>query len=307
MIKSIRSFDKTKIVYHIHKNTSNWVLLLHGIDSSSNLWKKELGILINSGFSVIAPDLRGHGQSGKPDNKKAYVLENFVKDIHCILKKEKIQNITPIGFSFGGVISILYYKFFQKKINSIVLVNTDYKLPLKVYLTYKFISLFNRSNRAIPYCIDNLDKYSRNNREENLSLLSSIKVPVLFIKATKDHVIPQKDMEAMCHQIKNVELTSIKGAHHNLWLKNIEEVNTSILKFLKKQFTPKPAASTILGIILVSLIVGILPALNSSDGITGAVVAGQLMLSSLNLGIFLFTSIITALLLTFILHIFRKD
>ena len=39
------------------------VLLLHGFPDSSYLWRHQIPALVGAGFRVIAPDLRGFGQS----------------------------------------------------------------------------------------------------------------------------------------------------------------------------------------------------------------------------------------------------
>ena len=42
------------------------VVLLHGFPDSSYMWRKQIPVLVEAGYRVIAPDLRGFGQSDKP-------------------------------------------------------------------------------------------------------------------------------------------------------------------------------------------------------------------------------------------------
>ena len=51
------------------------VLLLHGYPDSNKLWRNQVPALRDAGYRVIAPDLRGFGESSKPQNVEAYSLE----------------------------------------------------------------------------------------------------------------------------------------------------------------------------------------------------------------------------------------
>ena len=50
----------------VHEGSGQPVLLLHGFPDSSRLWRKQIPELVKAGFQVIAPDLRGFGESDKP-------------------------------------------------------------------------------------------------------------------------------------------------------------------------------------------------------------------------------------------------
>ena len=50
------------------------VLLLHGFPDSSHLWRHQIPALTGAGFRAIAPDLRGFGESDKPEAVEDYAL-----------------------------------------------------------------------------------------------------------------------------------------------------------------------------------------------------------------------------------------
>jgi len=52
------------------------VLLLHGFPDSAYLWRKQIPTLVEAGYRVIAPDLRGSGDSDAPEGKSNYTLES---------------------------------------------------------------------------------------------------------------------------------------------------------------------------------------------------------------------------------------
>jgi len=56
------------------------VLLLHGFPDSGYVWRNQVGALVDAGFRVIVPDLRGFGESDKPEGVKAYAMGELLKD-----------------------------------------------------------------------------------------------------------------------------------------------------------------------------------------------------------------------------------
>src|SRR3954467_14396788 len=61
------------------------VLLLHGFPDSSYLWRKQVPALLDAGLRVIAPDLRGFGESDRPDSVVDYGVVHSVRDAIAIL------------------------------------------------------------------------------------------------------------------------------------------------------------------------------------------------------------------------------
>jgi len=56
------------------------VLLLHGFPDSSSLWRHQIPALVGEGYRVIAPDLRGFGESDRPEGVDAYAIPTLIGD-----------------------------------------------------------------------------------------------------------------------------------------------------------------------------------------------------------------------------------
>ena len=54
------------------------VLLLHGFPDNWRLWRHQIPALVEAGYRVIAPDLRGFGDSDRPAEVAAYALPRLV-------------------------------------------------------------------------------------------------------------------------------------------------------------------------------------------------------------------------------------
>jgi pimeloyl-ACP methyl ester carboxylesterase len=61
------------------------VLLLHGFPDSSRVWRHQVPALVAAGMRVIAPDLRGFGESDKPEPVEEYAIGRSVADMVALL------------------------------------------------------------------------------------------------------------------------------------------------------------------------------------------------------------------------------
>lgn len=90
-------------------STTNWkaahaglrAVCLHGITGNSASWWRVADHLTTRGFTVTAPDLRGHGNSGRPTT--GYLLDELVADIAETVGSD-IDLL--IGHSFGGTLAL---------------------------------------------------------------------------------------------------------------------------------------------------------------------------------------------------------
>lgn len=80
-------------------------LLLHGFPNSSKLWRHQIPALQAAGFRVVAPDLRGFGESDRPTKEAAYDLrEHLVKDVLGLLQALGLPRVNVIGHDWGAVL-----------------------------------------------------------------------------------------------------------------------------------------------------------------------------------------------------------
>lgn len=73
------------------------VLMLHGFPDSRHLWRYQIPALLNAGFRVIAPDLKGFGEAPKPIEVEEYAVTNLVQDVIGIMDSLKIDNFFLVG------------------------------------------------------------------------------------------------------------------------------------------------------------------------------------------------------------------
>jgi pimeloyl-ACP methyl ester carboxylesterase len=87
------------------------LLLLHGLGCDHTTWTPVIGRLRRR-FTVIAPDLLGHGASAKP--RGDYSLGGYANGMRDLLAMLDIDRVTVVGHSFGGGIAMQFaYQFPQ--------------------------------------------------------------------------------------------------------------------------------------------------------------------------------------------------
>jgi pimeloyl-ACP methyl ester carboxylesterase len=116
-----------EIVLHGHRvfyrsaGSGPVVVLVHGITSTSDTWAKVLPYLAER-FTVIAPDLLGHGESAKP--RGDYSLGAYASGIRDLLIALGHERATFVGHSLGGGIAMQLAYQFPEHCERLVLVSS---------------------------------------------------------------------------------------------------------------------------------------------------------------------------------------
>src|SRR5690349_3285447 len=95
------------------------IVLVHGLAGSSTTWKGVLPELAER-FTVIAPDLMGHGESAKP--RGDYSLGAYASGIRDLLVALGVERATFVGHSLGGGVAMQLAYQFPERCERLVLV-----------------------------------------------------------------------------------------------------------------------------------------------------------------------------------------
>lgn len=85
--------------------TGTPVLLLHGFPDCWQLWRAQIDALAGNGFLVIAPDLRGHGASDRPEDVAAYRMPELTTDILAVLGHFDVSRAAVVGHDWGAALA----------------------------------------------------------------------------------------------------------------------------------------------------------------------------------------------------------
>ena len=94
------------------------MILLHGIGSSGMSWMPVMTRLADL-YRLVIPDLRGHGQSGQPE--QGYHLSDYADDLERIIAWSGEPHPLIVGHSLGGLTAITWAKRHPAQASAIVL------------------------------------------------------------------------------------------------------------------------------------------------------------------------------------------
>ena len=108
--------------FHYMKAGNGPVLvLIHGILGSRRSWENLVSLLMRD-FTVIAPDLLGHGDSAKP--RGDYSLGAHAGRLRDLLDELGVERVTPVGHSLGGGVALQFAWLFPERCDRLVLVSS---------------------------------------------------------------------------------------------------------------------------------------------------------------------------------------
>lgn len=270
--KVVETEDFKFPIYHTGSGPA--VLLLHGFPDSRYMWRYQIEPIVQAGFQVIVPDLRGFGDAPKPANVENYQLKHILQDLNQILAALNIHQVNVIGHDWGSTAGWLYAGNFPDKTISVAGLTVGAPggtgrrvLPQLEKLWYVFffqnhgiaeewlvrddfqgLKAWTRENGDIDRYIlhatntDNLPPmlnwYRANFTPASLNAKSNpprIKVPAMGISAGKDDYLLEEHVRNSENMMDSSwEYYKIENVSHWLMLDQPEEVNRLLINFLLK-------------------------------------------------------------------------
>jgi pimeloyl-ACP methyl ester carboxylesterase len=95
------------------------VVLIHGWPLSGESWSEQVPALTAAGYRVITYDRRGFGRSDKPAH--GYTYKTLTEDLHTLIEKLDLNDVTLVGFSMGGGEVARYFDMYgSERLHSVV-------------------------------------------------------------------------------------------------------------------------------------------------------------------------------------------
>jgi pimeloyl-ACP methyl ester carboxylesterase len=101
------------------------LVLVHGFLDQAASWRNFVRFLqdkVRQPLWIVAPDCRGHGDSGWIGAGGYYHFPDYVFDLHCVVRSLGARQFKLIGHSMGGTISLLYSGAFPENVRKLVLI-----------------------------------------------------------------------------------------------------------------------------------------------------------------------------------------
>ena len=102
------------------------IVLLHGFPGLAFNWNRQIPALVEAGYRVIVPDLRGYGQSDAPKAVEAYDIAHLTGDVVGLLDALGIEKAVFMGHDWGGLLAWQMPILHEDRVAGVIGVSTPY-------------------------------------------------------------------------------------------------------------------------------------------------------------------------------------
>ena len=219
------------------------IMLLHGYAGVAETWEHQINhFALERGFRVIAPDLRGHGQSDAPFTR--YTMNELVQDILTIAETLELpERFILVGHSFGGSICAEFAAANPERLDKLVLIATAgaYPLPRAAALlsrvpaavfrpVWKYRPRWNAEVHVMKRMMLNNLRVWR-----GWDTLAAIQTPSLIITGGRDNYFPRQVFAQVGETVPNAEVVDVGFSKHKVQLERHQAVNRAIDRFLDER------------------------------------------------------------------------
>jgi pimeloyl-ACP methyl ester carboxylesterase len=113
-------------MHYVEQGEGFPVVLLHGFPQLWCAWLNQLPDLGIAGFRAIAPDLRGYGETDKPEGVGQYDIHHLVADVIGLLDALKESTAVLAGHDWGGLIAWQVALTHPERVRAVVSLGTPY-------------------------------------------------------------------------------------------------------------------------------------------------------------------------------------
>jgi 3-oxoadipate enol-lactonase len=241
------------------------VILLHGLGATSESWGFQIPALVNEGFRVLTPDIRGFGKSTYPGG--SHSIADLAGDIIAIMDEECISTAHLVGISMGGTIALQLACDHSTRFEKLVLINTFARLrpnSLQGWVYFatrlglihvlglptqaRFVAsrLFpdpDQESHKQAFMEQILQSDHKGYRATMRALmrlnlnkrLSKVINKTLVITGPNDFTVPISSQQYLASQIPNVRYVKVNEAGHAVIVEKPAEVNQILIEFLSNQ------------------------------------------------------------------------
>ena len=103
------------------------VILMHGFPESHRTWR-EIAVRLDDSLRLVMPDLRGFGETDRPQEVGAYATDTLIADIFALADALDIDRFALVGHDWGGAIAWAAALRGNSRISRLAIVNSPHPL-----------------------------------------------------------------------------------------------------------------------------------------------------------------------------------
>ncbi|WP_338043115.1 alpha/beta fold hydrolase [Okeania hirsuta] len=117
-------------IHYVTQGSGPLMLMLHGFPEFWYSWRHQIPEFAQD-YKAVALDLRGYNESDKPEDKSAYVMSEFIKDIEGVIKELGYEKCVLVGHDWGGVIAWSFAYAHPEMVEKLIVMNIPHPAKFK--------------------------------------------------------------------------------------------------------------------------------------------------------------------------------
>jgi pimeloyl-ACP methyl ester carboxylesterase len=250
---------------YVDQGAGRPLVLVHGFPLDHTMWHAQIDAL-SGDYRVIAPDLRGFGQSGVSEGTVS--MQQFADDLAALLDALEVDEpVVLCGLSMGGYVAWQFWRRHSPRLGGLILCDTravgdtpeaaaarremaervlrEGPAPLVAQMMPRLFAPSTAEEH--PEVAESLRRVMMQTdprgiaaaargmaeRPEMVSKLREIDCPVLVIVGELDVISTAEEMRGIAGAIPHARLVEIAGCGHMSPLERAAEVSTAMREFLE--------------------------------------------------------------------------
>ncbi|MBV8600037.1 MAG: alpha/beta hydrolase [Candidatus Eremiobacteraeota bacterium] len=215
------------------------ILFIHGYCRSSVVWRKQFESDLADEFRLVAFDLRGHGESEKPDDPQAYAASQlWADDVAAVIDALDLRKPVVVAWSYGGLVICDYLRARSDEtlgaIDFVAAPTSQGGEKARKFNDPRFVALFPAlfatDDATLEPALARLDELCtipgvptsavarqwmiRGRKNDNDDVLAALRIPVLCTHGSDDAVVTLEASEHVARVVPGARLSIYPGSGH---------------------------------------------------------------------------------------------
>jgi len=225
------------------------LVCLHAYALDHTEWM-DVARLLKSDFTLVLPDIRGHGRSTSP--KGLYTMKELAGDIIALLDHLKIEKAALAGHSMGGYVALSMAKYYPERVSGLALVASHAYADSEEKRASRLVDIekvkeveplellsempanLSDDPQVQQFCREKISQMDRNGvmgvlsamaeREDSSEFLKTFNMPLGIIAGMRDRFIPLDLSRKMAEDFQPEIYMEIENSGHMPMLENPKAV-----------------------------------------------------------------------------------
>ena len=113
-------------LHYVEAGEGPLVVLLHGFPQTHHMWRFQIPALVEAGFRVVAPDMRGYNLSDKPEGIEPYRVGLLARDVERLIVELGEEKAAVVGHDWGAIVAWFVAMQYPERVEKLGILNVPH-------------------------------------------------------------------------------------------------------------------------------------------------------------------------------------